>query len=73
MIHSNSNKSTKKQKENIYLCEYSNCNKKFKEKNNLKTHIRIHVNFFSFYSRLVKNLLSVNFQDATSHSMPKEI
>jgi hypothetical protein len=45
MTHSNRNILKKEQKELIYLCEYPNCNKKFKEKNNLKTHIRIHVKY----------------------------
>jgi hypothetical protein len=29
--------------ERKFLCEFPNCQKKFKEKGNLKTHLRIHV------------------------------
>ena len=42
---------------NIYKCFYEDCKRSFKEKGNLKTHIRTHVIKYLF--RLVKDLIYV--------------
>ncbi len=41
----------------IYKCPYENCNRSFKEKGNMNTHIRIHVILFNL---LVSRIL-INF------------
>jgi uncharacterized Zn-finger protein len=35
----------------VYSCPYDFCNKAFRERGNLRTHLRVHVSIYFFYSK----------------------
>jgi hypothetical protein len=55
----------------IHKCHFENCKRVFKEKGNLKTHLRTHV--IRYKNRLVRDHFFVNSKIAEKLSLPWEI
>ena len=55
----------------VFKCPFLNCKRQFREKGNLRTHIRVHVSLI-FLQRLEKDLLSVISKIVGSPSSPSE-
>lgn len=56
-----------------YTCPFEFCGKYFKERGNLKTHLRVHVRYIIYFYSPEINLLYVHLKDVPNHSLLKVI